>query len=52
MNRFDRHCGDCGYEGEFEDIPQRGSDVIPTKKCPECGNVAAIRCSCETPAEH
>lgn len=52
MSRFDRHCGDCGYDGEFEAVTQRGSDVIPVTKCPACGAVTATKCGCETPAAH
>ena len=50
--RFDRHCEECGYDGEFDDVQQRGSDVIPVSKCPDCGHVTATKCGCEDPANH
>ncbi|MFC4990534.1 hypothetical protein [Saliphagus infecundisoli] len=47
------HCAECGYEGPKEGpLPQRGSDVIPIYECPECGDVAAIGCSCDDPDSH
>ncbi|WP_157972429.1 hypothetical protein [Saliphagus sp. LR7] len=49
----DSHCAECGYEGQKEGpLPQRGSDVIPIYECPECGDVAAIGCSCDDPDSH
>lgn len=50
--RFDRHCEECGYDGEFEDVHNPGSDVIPVSKCAECGNVTATKCGCDNPEVH
>jgi len=50
--RFDRHCEECGYDGEFDDVHNPGSDVVPVSKCSECGHVTATKCGCETPGAH
>lgn len=49
---MENHCKECGYGGQMDEVDQRGSDVIPVHECPECGDVAAIGCSCEEPEAH
>lgn len=46
------HCKNCGSQKKGEHIPQKGSDVIPVRECPDCGNVAAVGCDCENPKSH
>jgi len=50
--RFDRHCEECGYNGDFSDVYNPGSDVVPVSECPNCGNVTATKCGCESPEAH
>lgn len=47
----DRHCPDCG--GELGELTRgRGSDVIPTSECEDCGGNFALACDCDDPEGH
>jgi predicted RNA-binding Zn-ribbon protein involved in translation (DUF1610 family) len=48
----EKHCRHCGSTADAERVKTRGSDTIPTYKCPECGEAFCTRCDCLTPDDH